>query len=127
MSTQGARAGKGWKAMRVTRIGKMFNHKGQKGVFDISRAKGYRDYVLRDPDDPNIPNTDVPRLRLVHLGGRSVGVSEDEIQRVVTGLEEWHASKVAQRAGKKTNPPHRDGAETARLCQWARDLIRLGT
>ena len=71
--------------MRVTRVGKMFNHKDkegvlQKGVFAISRSKGYRDYVLTDPANPNIPGTNIPRLRLVHLGGKSVGVDEDEIQ-----------------------------------------------
>ena len=63
--------------MRVTRVGKMFNHKdrrgSQKGVFDISRSKFYPDFVLTDPADPNIPDTDIPRLRLVYLGGKSVG------------------------------------------------------
>jgi hypothetical protein len=107
--------------MRVTRVGKMFNHKNkegvrQKGVFDVSRSKGYRDYILTDPADPNIPGTDVLRLRPIHLGGKSVGVSEDEIQRVVLALQEIYASKAAQRAstGKKKSPPHRASAETAR-------------
>jgi hypothetical protein len=101
--------------MRVVRIGQVFNHKGQKGLFDISRAKGYADYILRDPANPLIPGTDVARLRLVHLGGRSVGVSDDEIQRVVLALQDFYARKAAQRAGKKKNPPHRAGdAETAR-------------
>ena len=95
--------------MRVIRIGKMFNRKGRKGIFDISRAKVHRDFVLTDPANPFIPGTDIPRLRLVHLGGKSVGVSEDEINRVVAALQTWHATKAAQRAaaGKKT-PPHRD-------------------
>jgi hypothetical protein len=107
--------------MRVTRIGKMFNHKDkegvlQKGVFPVSRSKGYADYVLTDPANPNITGTGIRRLRLVHLGGRSVGVSEDEIQRVITGLEDWYASKVAQRisTGKKKSPPHRVSTEPAR-------------
>jgi hypothetical protein len=75
-------------------------------IFDISRAKGYRDYVLTDPDYPLIPGTNVERLRLVHLGPKAAGVSDDEIRRVVTGLEDWYATKAAaQRATGKKNPP----------------------
>ena len=84
--------------MRVTRVGKMFNHKGtegEKGVFDISRSKFYRDFVLTDPADPNIPDTDIPRLRLVHLGGKSVGVDDDDTSRVVLALQDFYASKAA--------------------------------
>jgi hypothetical protein len=106
--------------MRVTRIGKMFNHKDkegilQKGVLPVSRSKGYAHYILTDPSDPLIPGTDVLRLRPIHLGGKSVGVSEDEIQRVVLALQEFYARRAAQRAstGKK-KPPHRASAETAR-------------
>ena len=109
--------------MRIFRSGKMFNRKDrrkgvdQKGIFDIGRAKGYRDFILTDPANPFIPGTDVPRLQPVHLGGRSVGVSDDEINRVVAGLQNWHATRTAQRAaaGKKT-PPHCDvGAADKRV------------
>ena len=98
--------------MGVTRIGKMFNHKDengvlQKGVFDISRSKFYKEFVLTDPADPNIPGTDIPRLRLVYLGGKSVAVDDGDTSRVVQGLQEFYASKAAQRAspGKKKGPP----------------------
>jgi hypothetical protein len=94
----------GWTVMRVTRIGRVFNHKGQKGILDISRSKGYRDYVLTDPANPNIPGTDIARLQLVHLGGKSAGVSDDEINRVILALQELYAAKAAQRA-KRKNPP----------------------
>jgi hypothetical protein len=95
--------------MRIHRIGAMFNRKDRKGIFDISRAKGYRDFVLSDPADPFISGTEVPRLRLVHLGGKSVGVTDDEINRVVAGLQSWHTIRTAQRAaaGKRTQP-HRE-------------------
>jgi hypothetical protein len=72
---------------------------------------------LTDPADPNIPNTDIPRLRLIYLGGKSVGVSDDEINRVVLALQDFYASKAAQRVSagkKKKNPPHHDVVETAR-------------
>ena len=98
--------------MHVFRVGALFNRRNktkgidQKGIFDISRAKGYRDYVLTDPDYPLIPGTNVERLRLVHLGPKAAGVSDDEIRRVVTGLEDWYATKAAaQRATGKKNPP----------------------
>jgi hypothetical protein len=104
-------------AMRIVRVGKLFNRKNknkgidEKGIFDIGRARGYRDYLLTDPADPFIPGTDVPRLRLIHLGGKSVGVSDDEINRVVAGLQDWYQTKRARAAaaGKKKNPPDRDG------------------
>jgi hypothetical protein len=106
--------------MGVTRVGKMFNHKDkegepQKGVFDISKSKFYNDFVLTDPADPNIPGTDIPRLRLVHLGGKSVAVDDGDTSRVVQALKGHYASKAAQRvsAGKK-KPPHRASAESAR-------------
>jgi hypothetical protein len=95
----------------VTRVGKMFNHKDkegvrQKGVFDLSKGKFYKDYVLRDSADPNIPGTDVPRLELVYLGGKSVAVDDDDTRRVVQALKGHYASKAAQRvsAGKKKPP-----------------------
>ena len=99
--------------MGVTRIGRMFNHKDregvrQKGIFDIRRSKFYRDFVLTDPADPNIPNTDIPRLRLVYLGGKSVAVDDDDIGRVVQALKDVHASRAAQRAStdkKEKKPP----------------------
>jgi hypothetical protein len=99
--------------MHIVRIGKVFNRKNtakgidQKGIFDIARAKGYRDFLLRDPADPNIPGTNILRLRPVHLGGKSVGISSDEIQRVVLALQDLYAKKAADRAsaGKKNNPP----------------------
>ena len=97
--------------MRVTRIGKMFNSKGRKGVFDVGRSKFYADFVLTDPADPFIPGTDIPRLRLVHLGGKSVGVDDDDTSRVIAALQDFHATRAARRAafaGKKKNPPQRE-------------------
>ena len=39
-------------------------------------------------------------------GPKAAGVSDDEIRRVVTGLEDWYATKAAaQRATGKKNPP----------------------
>jgi hypothetical protein len=102
--------------MRVTRVGKMFNSKGQQGVFDIGRSKFYRDFVFTDPANPNIPDTDIPRLRLVHLGGKSVGVDDDEINRVIEGLKKHHACRAEQRAsaGKEKNPPQCTDSDSAR-------------
>jgi hypothetical protein len=97
----------------VTRINKMFNRTDgdgvvQKGVFDVSRSKFYADYVLTNPAKPNITGTDIPRLRLVYLGVKSVAVDDDDTVRVVAALQDFYASKAAQRrasTGKKKNPP----------------------
>jgi len=96
--------------MRIFRIGAVFNRKGRKGIFDIGHAKGYSDFILTDPADPFITGTDVPRLQPMHLGAKSVGVTEDEIQRVVLALQHFYASKAAQRVSsdKKKTPPQRD-------------------
>jgi hypothetical protein len=96
-------------AVGVTRIGRMFNHKGERGVFDVSRSKFYRDFVLSDPANPNIPGTDISRLRLVHLGGKSVAVDDDDIRRIVAALQDFYARK---RADKKAPQPQL--TETAR-------------
>ena len=97
--------------MGIVRIGKMFNRRDQKkgldqkGIFDVARAKGYR-----HPDQSFrtrfISGTDVPRLRPMHLGVKSVGVSEDEIQRVVLALQHFYASKAAQRVSSDKKPRH---------------------
>ena len=108
VSTQSAWRRRGTKNhARVSRRRALQSQKQDEGdrPFDIS-AKGYRDYVLTDPDYPLIPGTNVERLRLVHLGPKAAGVSDDEIRRVVTGLEDWYATKAAaQRATGKKNPP----------------------
>jgi hypothetical protein len=46
----------------------------------------------------------------MHLGAKSVGVTEDEIQRVVLALQDFYVSKAAQRVSsdKKKTPPQRD-------------------
>jgi hypothetical protein len=99
--------------MRVTRVGKMFNRKGEPGVFDVSRSKFYADFILRDPADPNVPGTNIARLRLVHLGPKAVGVADDEVERLITALQDHHASKAAERA-KAKRPAHRASAESPR-------------
>ena len=98
--------------MGVTRVGKMFNHKDkegepQKGVFDISKSKFYNDFVLTDPANPNITGTNIPRLRPVRLGAKSVAVADDDASRVVLALQDFYASKATQRAStdKKKKPP----------------------
>jgi hypothetical protein len=95
--------------MRIFRIGALFNRNGRKGIFDFGHSKGYDGFILTDPADPFIPGTDILRLRPIHLGAKSVGVSEEEIQRVVLALQHFYASKAAQRVNSdKKTPPHRD-------------------
>ena len=94
MSTQGA-----WREARDGKLWVLFASarcliaKSSEGNLRHPRAKGYRDFILTDPSNPFISGTDVPRLRPMHLGVKSVGVSEDEIQRVVVALQHFYASK----------------------------------
>ena len=77
---------------------------------DVGRRAG-PGLFLFDPSDAFIPVTDIPRLRLVHLGGKSVGVDDDDTSRVIAALQDFHATRAARRAafaGKKKNPPQRE-------------------
>src|SRR5262245_30754924 len=47
------------------------------------RSKFRRDYVLRDPDDPCIPGTQIKRLRPVPLGVRNHGFLDRELDDLV--------------------------------------------
>jgi hypothetical protein len=58
----------------------------RKGVFDVGRTKCLEDYIERPGASPNIPGTNVPRLRLIDLGPKAKGAADNEIARVIEGL-----------------------------------------
>jgi hypothetical protein len=64
----------------------------RKGVFDVGKTKLLKDYVERPGASPNIPGTDVPRLRLSHLGPKARGATSDETTRVIEGLARSEAA-----------------------------------
>jgi predicted DNA-binding transcriptional regulator AlpA len=59
------------------------------------RTKFREDYRLNDPADPNVPNTDIPRLRPIPLGVRNVGYLDGEIDQLIDGLAELRDSAPA--------------------------------
>ena len=52
------------------------------------RTKFRKDYRFHSADDPNVPGTDIPRLRPVELGPRNVGFVDSEIDDLIDALVE---------------------------------------
>ncbi len=67
------------------------------GLLGVGKSKLHEHYLLRDPADPLIPGTDVPRLKLIYLGPKTPATTEDEVDRVVKGLQRWAAKAAAER------------------------------
>ena len=59
----------------------------------IGKTKFHSDIVERPGASENIPGTDVPRLRLVHLGPRISAAIEDELEDVIEGLRAARGAK----------------------------------
>jgi hypothetical protein len=55
-------------------------------------------YVLKDPADPFVPGTQIPRVRPVALGSRVTGFFSEEIDRLIDALR-------AQRDAQPFQPP----------------------
>src|SRR6516225_8521358 len=66
----------------------------RKGIFPVGKTKFFEDYVFREESDPNIPGTDVERIRLFDLGPKAKAATGDEITRVIEGLQR-HASVMS--------------------------------
>jgi hypothetical protein len=62
--------------------------KGARSMLGVGNTRFYEDYVFRG-DDQFVPGTDVPRLRPVPLGVRSVGYFVDEIEALAAGLRRY--------------------------------------
>jgi hypothetical protein len=82
----------------MTRVGRLFNRKGRPGRLAIGRSCFYANFVLRDENDPFIPGTDVPRLRLLQLAANATAAFDDEIDAVIEGLRKWRDAGCAVRA-----------------------------
>jgi predicted DNA-binding transcriptional regulator AlpA len=60
------------------------------------RTKFREHYRLNDPAKPNVPDTEIPRLRPVHLGPRNVGYLEEEIDALIDALAELRDTAPAR-------------------------------
>jgi hypothetical protein len=67
----------------------------REGIFPVGKTKFFEDYVFRDESEPNIPGTDVPRLRLFDLGPKAKATNSDEISRVTEGLQRRSHTQLA--------------------------------
>jgi hypothetical protein len=70
---------------------------GDGGKIPVGRTLFDQNYVYHEGGPEFIPETNVPRLRLAHLGQRALGAFEDEIDAVVEGLR---AERDARKASK---------------------------
>jgi hypothetical protein len=74
---------------------------GKGGRLPVGRTKFDSDYVFHEGGEEFVPGTRVPRLRLVHLGPRSVAGFEDELDALLEGLRAERDAKQFQGAGKQ--------------------------
>jgi hypothetical protein len=93
---------------RILRPGLIHNGpKGSKpGSLPVAKTTFWKDYVHRsDEPGPNIPGTNVARLTLIPLGDKSVGVLEDDVDRVIVQLAAERLTdsqkRLARRAATK--------------------------
>jgi hypothetical protein len=76
-------------AKRILRPSLIHNGpKGSKpGSLPVAKTTFWKDFVHRpDEPSPNIPGTNVERLTLIPLGDKSVGIAEDDHDRVIAEL-----------------------------------------
>jgi hypothetical protein len=70
---------------------------GRQGPIPVGRTKFDEDYVHHEGGDEFIPGTNIPRLRLVRLGPRSVAAVEQEVEAVIEQL-------MAERDAERKSP-----------------------
>ena len=91
----------------LTRTNLLYNKKGRPGRLAIGRSCFYANFVLRDENDPFIPGTDVPRLKLLPLSANATAAFDDEIDAVIEGLRCWrdkaHAERKHQDSSRKSS------------------------
>jgi hypothetical protein len=88
----------------------------------VSKSNFWDNIVYREGGDPFIPGTNetVPRLRLAHLGVRSVAAFEDEVDAIVEGLRKHrdapaarpHELAAAAEGGEQAQTPSRSAPAT---------------
>jgi hypothetical protein len=109
---------------RILRPSLIHNSPGRPGSLPVGKTSFWKDYIHRpDEPGPNIPGTNVERLTLIPLGDKSVGVLEDDVDRVIVQLAASRPDsqkRLARRAATKA------GQEQARE-QRAREKQKLAT
>jgi hypothetical protein len=88
----------------ITRANLLYNRPGCPGLLGISRSTFYENFILHSADDPLIPGTNVPRLRLLHLSATATAAFNDEVDALIEGLRRFRDESGEQR---KPQPPKR--------------------
>jgi hypothetical protein len=76
-------------AKRILRPSQIYSGpKGSKpGSLPVAKTTLFKDFIHRPGEpSPNIPGTNVERMTLIPLGDKSVGVLEDDVDRVIVQL-----------------------------------------
>jgi hypothetical protein len=58
----------------------------QERLGDVSRDTLLEKYILKDPADPFVPGTRIPRLKPVHLGPKTPGLFSEELDGLIVAL-----------------------------------------
>jgi hypothetical protein len=95
----------------ITRINLLYNTKERpatkkrrgtperSGRLGISRSTFHDNFVLHSAADPYVPNTNVPRLKLLHLAPNAAAAFNDDIDALEEGLRRWRDKTFAERKG----------------------------
>jgi predicted DNA-binding transcriptional regulator AlpA len=65
---------------------KILRRKEAHSRLGVGHSKFFEDFLLRDPADPFVPGTEIPRLKPIHLGPRNVGFLEHEVDELIGKL-----------------------------------------
>jgi len=82
----------GTKLLRVSQI------YGRGNRIPVGKTEFYKNFVHRPGGDPCIPNTDIPRLRLVNLSPHVRFGFEDEVYAIGDALRARRDAKLAGEA-----------------------------
>jgi predicted DNA-binding transcriptional regulator AlpA len=85
-------------------------------------SKFHEAYVLRDPADPFVPGTEIPRLKPIPLGSRNIGFLDHEIDELIDALAEL---RNAPEVGTRTTQVFLTDARPRELGQ-RRELLERG-
>ena len=69
------------------------------------RTKGHEDFIYHPGGPETVPDTDIPRLKLIHIGPRAVRGTEDEVDRLIEALRRHRDAHPASpgHSGRRTS------------------------
>src|SRR5262245_17956158 len=70
------------------------------GRLGIGKTNFFLNFVHHSDDDPNVPGTDVPRLKLLRLAVNAAAAFDDEIDALIEGLRRFRDRQGVRRARK---------------------------